>query len=157
MEKVRVEEVESRAGPADVKRPLTTALGATDLAVNYFELAPGDSFAFGYHAHSDQEEVFYVQSGTVTFETEEGQVEVSSGELVRFAPGEYQRGVNEAENDSRAVALALGAPQESGDLDLRRECSDCGDRTSNTVQRADEGAGLVTICEECGAETGRFE
>jgi len=155
MEKVRIEEVESRAGPADVKRPLTTALGATDLAVNYFELAPGDSFAFGYHAHSDQEEVFYVQSGTVTFETEEGPVEVSSGELVRFAPGEYQRGVNE--NDSRAVALALGSPKESGDLDMRRKCPDCGERTSNTIRRADEGAGLVTICEECGAETGRFD
>src|SRR6056297_3880941 len=100
MEKVRIEDVEARAsGPADVKRPLTSVLGATDLAVNYYELAPGDSFAFGYHAHSDQEEVFYVQSGTVTFETEEGPVEVSAGELVRFAPGEYQRGVNEAETD----------------------------------------------------------
>src|SRR6056297_850770 len=148
MEKVRIEEIESRTGPADVKRPLTRALGATDLAVNYFELAPGDSFAFGYYAHFDQEEVFYVQSGTVTFETEEGPVEVSSGELVRFAPGEYQRGVNE--NDSRAVALALGAPKESGDLDMRRECSDCGERTSNTIRRADEGAGLLTICEDCG-------
>ena len=68
MKTVRIEDVESRAsGPADVKRPLTAALGATDLALNYFELAPGDSFAFGYHAHSDQEEVFYVQSGTVAF------------------------------------------------------------------------------------------
>jgi uncharacterized cupin superfamily protein len=155
MEKVRIEDVESRAGPADVKRPLTAALGATDLAVNYFELSPGDSFAFGYHAHSDQEEVFYVQSGTVTFETEEGPVEVGPGELVRFAPGEYQRGVNE--NEERAVALALGAPKESGDLDLRRECPDCGERTSNTIRRAEGGAALVTICEDCGAETGRFD
>jgi quercetin dioxygenase-like cupin family protein len=155
MEKVTIEDVESRAGPADVRRPLTSPLGATDLAVNYFELAPGDSFAFGYHAHSEQEEVFYVQSGTVTFETEEGPVEVSSGELVRFAPGEYQRGVNQ--NEERAVALALGAPQEGGDLDLRRECPDCNQRTSNAIRRAEDGPGLVTICEDCGAETGRFD
>lgn len=157
MEKVRIEDIESRTGgPADVKRPLTDALGATDFALNYYELAPGDSFAFGYHAHSDQEEVFYIQSGTVTFETEDGKTEVGSDEIVRFAPGEYQRGVNE-DDSTRAVALALGAPKESGDLDLRRECPDCDDRTSNSIQRADDGEFLVTICEDCGAETAQFD
>ncbi|UPW01523.1 cupin domain-containing protein [Halorussus gelatinilyticus] len=156
MEKVRIEEVESSAGPADVKRPLTRALGATDLAVNYYELAPGDSFAFGYHAHGDQEEVFYVASGTVTFETADGPVAAGPDEAVRFAPGEFQRGVNEG--DERVVALALGAPKESGDLDLRRDCPDCGERTPNRIERADDAAesALVTVCEDCGAETGQF-
>ncbi|WP_137284260.1 cupin domain-containing protein [Halorussus salinisoli] len=155
MEKVRIENVESRTGPADVKRPLTRALGATDLSLNYYELAPGDSFAFGYHAHSNQEEVFYVQSSTVTFETDDGEVEATSGEVVRFAPGDYQRGVNRG--DERVVALALGAPQDSGDLDLRRDCPDCGERTTNTIERAGDETGLVTVCEDCGAETGRFD
>jgi len=154
MDRVRIEEVENSYGPAAVKRRLTEPLGASEVAVNYYELAPGDSFAFGYHAHSDQEEVFYVQSGRVTFETEEEPVEVGPGELVRFPPGEYQRGVNE--ETERAVALALGAPKESGDLDLRRECPVCGDRTSNDIQRAESGD-LVTVCEDCGAETGRFD
>jgi hypothetical protein len=53
MEKVRIEEIDSRVAPAEVKRPLTAALGASDLALNYYELAPGDSFAFGYHAHGE--------------------------------------------------------------------------------------------------------
>ena len=156
MEKVRIEDVESRTtGPSDVRRPLTAALGATDLALNYFELAPGDSFAFGYHAHSEQEEIFYVQSGTVTFETEDGQVEATSGEVVRFAPGEYQQGTNRG--DERVVALGLGAPKDGGDLDLRRECPDCDERTPNSIQRAEYGDGLVTVCEDCGAETERFD
>ena len=155
MERIHVENVESRTGPADVKRPLTDALGATDLALNYYELAPGDSFAFGYHAHSNQEEIFYVQSGTVTFETEGGEVAVGPGELVRFAPGEYQRGINRG--DRRVVALALGAPKESGDLDLRRDCEDCGEPTANAIRRADDTGRLVTVCEDCGAETGRFD
>ena len=155
MKKVRIAEVRSWLGPADVKRPLTDALGATDVSLNYFELAPDDSFAFGYHAHADQEEVFYVQSGTVTFETEDGEAEVGSGEVVRFAPGEYQRGINLG--DDRVVALALGAPQEGGDLDMRRECPDCGERTSNDIERAEDGDGLVTRCEDCGGETGRFD
>ncbi|PSP55634.1 cupin domain-containing protein [Halobacteriales archaeon QS_1_67_19] len=156
MEKVRIESVEPRAaGPADEKRSLTDPLGATDLAVNYYELEPGDSFAFGYHAHSDQEEVFYVQSGTVTFETEDGPVDVAAGELVRFGPGEFQRGVNRG--DERVAALALGAPRESGNLDLRRACPDCEGRTPNVIERAGSGDALVTVCENCGAETERFD
>ncbi len=155
MERVRIDDVDSRTGPAAVKRPLTDALDATDLALNYYELAPGDSFAFGYHAHADQEEVFYVESGTVTFETEDGEAVVESDEFVRFAPGEYQRGVNRG--DERVVALALGAPKESGDLDLRRDCENCGERTPNSIERAPDGEGLVTVCEDCGAETGQFD
>jgi len=155
MEKVRIEDVESRTGPADVKRPLTRALGATDLAVNYYELAPDESFAFGYHAHGDQEEIFYVQSGTVTFETEAGPVEVGPDELVRFAPGEFQRGVNR--DDERVVALALGAPQATGGSEIRRECVACGGRTPTTVERVDDGQATITRCLECGSETGRFE
>ena len=155
MERVRIEDVESRMGPADVKRPLTDALGATDLALNYYELAPGESFAFGYHAHGDQEEIFYVQEGTVTFETADGQTEVESGEAVRFAPSEDPRGVNRGKG--RVVALAMGAPKESTDLDVRRDCPECDDRTANDIELAEGGDALVTICEDCGAETGRFD
>ncbi|MFC4553028.1 MULTISPECIES: cupin domain-containing protein [Halorussus] len=155
MERVTIDDVASWMGPADVKRPLTDALGATDVAINYFELAPGDSFSFGYHAHGDQEEIFYVQSGTVTFETESGEAEVESGEVVRFAPGEYQRGTNEG--DERVVALALGAPRGTDDLDMVRDCPDCDERTSNDIRAIDDRDALVTVCEECGAETGRFE
>jgi len=108
MKRQSLDEMESRMGPADVVRPLTDALGAADMALNYYELAPGDSFAYGYHAHDAQEEVFYVQEGAVTFTTAEGDVEVGAGELVRFGPGEYQRGVNRG--DERVVALAPGVP-----------------------------------------------
>ncbi len=63
MEKVRIEDVENAVQPAAVMRHLTEPLGATDFAMNYYELEPGDSFAFAYHRHEVQEEVFYVQSG----------------------------------------------------------------------------------------------
>ncbi len=59
--------------------------------------------------------MFLVQSGTATFETEDGDVRVGAGEASRFAPGEWQRGHNEG--DERVVALALGAPQEMDDTD----------------------------------------
>lgn len=154
MKKVRIDDVDSYMGPATVKRPVGKALGTTDLACNYYELEPGDSFAFGYHKHDDQEEVFYVQEGRVTFETEGDPVAVRAGELVRFAPGEFQRGVNDG--DERVVALALGAPRDSDQLEMRRRCPDCGERTENTIEMTDDRDALVTLCVECGAETGRF-
>lgn len=79
MRKRDVSEMESRMGPASVIRPLTDALGLSDFAMNYYELEPGECFAYGFHAHEKQEEVFYVQAGTVTFETLEGDVEVGAG------------------------------------------------------------------------------
>lgn len=155
MEKVRIEDVDSKMGPASVARPLNEALGTTDVSVRYYELEPGESFAFGYHTHFDQEEVFYVQSGAVTFETASGDVAVTAGEAVRFGPGEYQRGVNEG--DERVVALTLGAPKETTDLEMMRHCEVCGDRTPNTIEITDDQTELLTRCDDCGAETGRFD
>ncbi|WP_458208500.1 cupin domain-containing protein [Haladaptatus sp. NG-SE-30] len=155
MEKVTIEDVDARMSPADIRRGLSKPLGTENLAINYYELASGESFAFGYHAHEDQEEVFYIQSGSVTFETEDGDVAVEAGEVVRFAPGEFQQGVNEG--DERVVALALGAPRESDLVEMRRECPDCGERTPNTIEMAESKDALVTRCLGCGAETGRFD
>ncbi|MFB6198090.1 MAG: cupin domain-containing protein, partial [Halobacteriaceae archaeon] len=112
MRTIAPEDLDDRMGPASVVRPLTDQLGLTNAAINYYELEPGDSFAFGYHAHEQQEEIFYIQRGRVTFRTQEGDVSVEAGELARFGPGEYQRGINEGEE--RVVALAIGAPKEAG-------------------------------------------
>ncbi|WP_423743731.1 cupin domain-containing protein (plasmid) [Haladaptatus sp. SPP-AMP-3] len=155
MEKVTIDDVDGQMSAADVRRPVSRALGTEDVAINYYELAPGDSFAFGYHAHGDQEEVFYVQSGTVTFETDDEDAVVSAGELIRFAPDEFQRGVNEGEE--RVVALALGAPRDTEDIEMYRHCEECGERTRNKIEMADSRDELVTSCLDCGAETGRFD
>lgn len=155
MERQRIDDVESRMGPAAVKRLLGPALGTTDVAVNYYELDTGDSFGFGYHRHEAQEEVFYVQQGAVTFETDAGDEVVEAGEVIRFAPGEWQRGTNEGEE--RVVALALGAPKDGGETEMVRDCPDCGERTPQTVDWADDGEALVTLCDDCGTVTGRFD
>jgi len=155
MRKVSPAGDDSRMGPADVQVPLTDALGLTDSALNYYELAPGDSSAFGLHAHEKQEEVFYVVAGTVTFHTADGEESVGAGELVRFGPGEYQRAVNES--DERVSLLAFGAPKEPGNTDIRRYCEDCGETTQQTVELADDKSEVRARCLECDAVTGRFE
>jgi len=161
MEHARVDDVDPWMSPASAKRPLSNALGAEDVTINHFELAPGEAFAFGHHTHADQEEVFHVLEGTATFEVgdpragDPERVTVGPGEAVRFAPGEWQRGSNEG--DERVVALAVGAPASMGETTILRDCADCDGVAEQAVQPTDDGDALVTVCEDCGAETGRFD
>lgn len=156
MEKVRVSELENRVQPAAVMHSLTEALGLTDLAINYYELESGDSFAYAFHSHEIQEEVFYIQSGTATFESEDGDIEVSAGEIIRFDRGEFQRGWNYG--DERVIALAMGAPLEYGTQIKLRFCEACGEQTDTRLEREEEDGDAVTVayCKECGEETGRW-
>lgn len=156
MEKVRVEDVENSVQPAAVMRHLTEPLGLTDLAINYYELEPGDSFAFAYHNHEIQEEVFYVQTGTATFDTESGAIEVDAGELIRFDRGEFQRGWNRG--PERVIALALGAPLAYGRQIKLRYCEHCGEETECRLEGETEDGRAVTVsyCQSCGTETGRW-
>ncbi len=130
------------------------ALGASDVAINYFELEPGEAFSGGYHTHYDQEEIFYVQSGTACFETENGPVSVESGEMIRFAPGEFQHGYNDG--DGPLEGFAFGAPFGSNDVETLNECPSCGERAYNRREsRLNENAseeGMVLSCPECGTE-----
>lgn len=105
--------------------------------------------------HDNQEELFVIQEGRVTFETEEGKIVVDSGEVIRFAPGEYQQGINTS--DERVVAFVIGAPQKTGNSEILRECVTCGERTPNTIELIRDGQAKITRCIECGEETGRFE
>jgi len=122
MRKAQIKGIDSWMGPAGVERSLTKALGAEDVAINYYELDPGESFAFGYHRHEGQEEVFCVLEGEATFETgeprsgsgstsgetasEDDETTVGAGEAVRFGPGEWQQGWNRG--NERVKALAPG-------------------------------------------------
>lgn len=155
MEKIDIESLDNWMGPASVKRPIGEVLDTEHMGIRFYELEPGESTAFGYHAHADQEELFYVLDGSLSFETEVGDVEVGAGEVIYFEPGEFQQSRNAG--DERVRALAMGAPADSGDLTLLRECEACGDRTDQDIQPVEDGAALATICEDCGTETGRFD
>lgn len=155
MKRVSVDDVENSIQPAAVMRPLTDALGLTDVALNYYELEPGDSFAFAYHSHETQEEAFFVISGTATFETESGPVEVGPNEIVRFDREEFQRGWNRGEEPVRA--LAIGAPLAYGAQLKLRYCPECDAETDTDLSAAaDEDDAVVARCVECGTETGRW-
>jgi uncharacterized cupin superfamily protein len=150
MEKVTIDEVAPSGPPGSEidRRALSDPLGTTDLAVNRYRLESGERFSGGLHAHMDQEELFAVVEGEATFETPDDEISVAAGEVIRFAPGEFQSGKNDS-NDA-VVAFALGAPRDSDDVHVPQDCPDCGHDTMRAIP-ADDGFGLV--CPDCGTET----
>lgn len=154
MKKVTIDTVNSNPSPASVKKKLTEELETTHFALTYYELEPGESSAFGYHAHEQQEEVFYIQQGAVTIRTETQTCTVTAGELARVPPGELQQCINEA--DERARMVVIGGPKDAGKLTLRRYCDVCDQETPHDVRTLDGGGGRETICLTCGHVTGRF-
>ncbi|QSW98969.1 cupin domain-containing protein [Haloterrigena alkaliphila] len=161
MEKITIDDVEIQTNPMDVhsvRRPVSRAAGFTDFAMNYFELEPGESFSGGLHTHHDQEEVFYVQEGTATFElrtdadAETEEFTVDAGEVIRFAPGEFQHGYNESDADEPVVGFAFGAPKSRHDWDQIESllyCRECEDEVGHGLELTDDGNFRMT-CTECG-------
>lgn len=145
MEKVSIDELDNDPRVADVQKHATDPLNLSDMALNYYELEPGDSFSGGLHTHMDQEEVFYVMEGTATFQTEDGSREVGPDDVIRFAPGEYQEGRNESED--RIRALAFGAPQDMGETRAKLPCTECGADYHKTEVSGDS---VTLTCPDCG-------
>lgn len=155
MEKVSIGDLERYMGAASEWRPVDAELGTEDLSLGYYEMEPGDEFLFGgKYRYEKREEVFYVQSGAITFETEDGDVEAVAGDVVRFAPNEWKGGTNTG--DERAVMLQMGAPQERGERTYVRDCSVCGERTPQDFELTEARDYFISYCAECGTELVRF-
>lgn len=137
------------------RRSLGDPLDLADVALNRYAVPPGEELSGGIHTHLDQEEIFYVLEGTATFEhksdptADTETTEVGAGEVVRFAPGDYQHGRNDG--DERAVVLAIGAPSDSTEIRVPKACGECGDSDTLAVRKTEPGL----RCPECGAVIGR--
>ena len=171
MKKIGVDELEDVPNPMGVntvRHSITGAVGAESVAITRYVLAPGEAFSAGLHTHNDQEEMFYVVSGTATFEVgpEREEVTVEDGEVIYFAPGEFQTGGNRS--DDEVVGLAISAPgrrHEWSELDVLFDCEECGEETIWTC--GEDGPAdwqhrevdIVVTCQECGnsIETAELE
>lgn len=154
MERVTIGDVEPQSyGEETHRRELSDLLGTSDVAISHYRIAPGDGFPGGLHAHLDQEEIFYVLSGEATFDwlgpdrEASDVITVTGGEVVRFAPGEYKSGRNEAAED--LVALALGAPKETEEIPVPLTCPECG---HPKVRPEWPDGETLLVCPDCGAE-----
>jgi mannose-6-phosphate isomerase-like protein (cupin superfamily) len=112
VERDEVEAVPDR--PCELRR-LSEPAGLSEFAVNWFRADPGEQIPLAYHYHEEQEEAFYVLSGTLAVETPEETYEVSEGGLFAADPQSPHRAYNPAEADEAVVVLAMGSPAVSGD------------------------------------------
>ncbi|WP_440990176.1 cupin domain-containing protein [Haloarchaeobius baliensis] len=155
MERLSVDDRPAKATEGGaVRRSLSDPLGTEGLSLNRYRVPAGERLSLSRHAHTDQEEVFVVLSGEATFETRDGEVSVGEREAVRFGPGEFQCGRNDAAAD--LLVLALGAPRDAGETRISWTpdlgdvaCPDCG-HDAMRVEATDDGA--VLVCPECDAE-----
>lgn len=138
-------------------RSLQSTLDLEHMSVNHYHLAPETRLPWGLHAHMDQEELFIVLDGSLTFETLSGTETVEAGDAIKFDPGEYHVGTNPS--DTPTTFLAIGAPTDSDDIRIPLPCANC-DEPALRLQLSDEDGGLVcptcgtTVdgrCSECGA------
>ena len=112
--------VETDAVPPAEDRPcrlrrLSEPAGLTQVAINRFTAEPGEQLPLAYHYHDEQEEAFYVLSGTLAVETPDDEFTVESGALFAVDPGSPQRAYNPAGADESVQVLAIGAPPVSDD------------------------------------------
>jgi mannose-6-phosphate isomerase-like protein (cupin superfamily) len=96
-------------------RRLTDPAGLSRVAVNRFTAEPGEQLPLAYHYHDEQEEAFYVLSGTLAVETPDGEYTVEADGLFAVDPGSPQRAYNPTDADGAVEVLAIGAPPVSGD------------------------------------------
>jgi len=135
-------------------RVLTDELDTDNVSINQYELAPGESFTVSIHRHDVQEELFYIESGTVTFESEATETTVEAGEIIRIPPGTFQLGTNNG--DEQATGLAIGAPREyEEETEWLVDCEECGERTIHIFGETETDGEYRYECTDCGVETYR--
>ncbi|MEF8814667.1 MAG: cupin domain-containing protein [Halovenus sp.] len=152
MKRTNTVDAKPTRGTASVTRSLADSLGVGGFQWIYFEVEPGETFSVCYHAHPDEEEIFYVLDGRATFETEDGEIYIESGEAVRFEPGEFQHGFNETEEP--VIALAFSAPRDR-EIGGVIECPECGKRDHPRKETSDDGNVTIIVCNACGSEVNR--
>lgn len=55
-------------------------------SANFVEVEPG-KYAYGYHYHEENEEVFYIISGEASVKTEKGDIHLKQGDIICFPTG----------------------------------------------------------------------
>jgi 5-deoxy-D-glucuronate isomerase len=110
-----------------VQLPIGHEAGLENVALNLYEVDPGEQIPLAYHYHDDQEEVFYVEKGRLHVETPEGgerehgeresrrtssdgEQVVPEGHLFVVEPDSPQRAFVPSDADETVRTLVLGAP-----------------------------------------------
>jgi mannose-6-phosphate isomerase-like protein (cupin superfamily) len=97
------------------QRALTGAAELEQMSFNRYVVQPGEQMPLAYHYHDEQQEAFYVLSGTLLVETPEGTFDVERDQLFAADPESPHRAYNPEDAEGPVTVLAVGAPKVSGD------------------------------------------
>ncbi|WP_224336179.1 cupin domain-containing protein [Haloprofundus halobius] len=155
--KVSVESVSNTPNPTREMKEIDEAVGASEFGFNVVTADPGEQVPWGYHRHPDHEELFYVLSGELRVETQDGEFRVEADEAFFVPRDAPNRAVAAGETPCRLVAV--GAPKDADSAIIEEECPACGETTDRTYEAVEDAGRAVYVlsCAGCGVETRRFE
>ena len=113
---VDTNEVEPDPDRPCTRRSLSERAGLTKMAVNRYTAAPGEELPLAYHYHDEQEEAFYVLSGTLHVDTPEGTLTAGPDSLLAVDPDSPQFAYNPEDADEPVDVVAIGAPAVDDDV-----------------------------------------
>jgi mannose-6-phosphate isomerase-like protein (cupin superfamily) len=109
-------DLEPVPGRPSEMRYVSEAVGMEHMGVRRYRVEPGEQIPLsGLHYHDEQEEAFYVVSGTLTVETPDREYVVEADRFFVADPGSAHRAYVAADATSEAVVIGMGAPPVSGD------------------------------------------
>jgi len=113
---VDTDEIEPDPDRPCTRRSLSDPGGLTNMAINRYTAEPGEELPLAYHYHDDQEEAFYVLSGTLHVRTPEGELEAGPDTLLTVEPDSPQFAYNPEDAEDTVDVVAIGAPAIDGDV-----------------------------------------
>ncbi|MFD1598386.1 cupin domain-containing protein [Halobellus rarus] len=128
--------------PCELRR-LSEAAEMSNLAINRFRAEPGEQIPLAYHYHDEQEEAFYVLSGTMHVETPEETYQIETGSLFTVTPGSPHRAYNPEDAEAPVEVLAVGAPAVEGDANEYDPSEEDSDAESGSGTDAESETGGI--------------
>jgi len=113
---VDTDEVEPDPDRPCTRRSLSELGHLSNMAINRYTAEPGEELPLAYHYHDEQEEAFYVLSGTLHVKTPEGTLEAGPDTLLTVEPDSPQFAYNPDDADAAVDVIAIGAPAVEGDV-----------------------------------------
>jgi mannose-6-phosphate isomerase-like protein (cupin superfamily) len=113
----RLDEVDDVLGdyPGEM-RMMTAALGAEQVAFTYRRMPQhtGGKGSYG-HRHKEQEEIYFVASGTLQFKLDDDVVDVEAGTAVRVPPETWRSVWNDEPEDAELIIVSKIVPGGAAD------------------------------------------
>lgn len=99
-----------RKDSADPDTTVPPSRGPTEIGLRIYEADPGEALTEGMHYHEEQEETFYVVSGTLVVDTPDQTYTVRGGQAIVIEPESPQLARVPDDATETTHVVAIGAP-----------------------------------------------